>query len=229
MEEITVRLDKGFFSEKLPRYLDRLGVRFFLKVPNHRWLADHRSSWRLNGRAEGIFPKADKVYSAAGKLWGFRLVALQGRRPLEAAGGTLALDTYEVTDTAQILTNIPGIHALTAWRRYNAGAVVEQRIEELGQLSLGQTAVDDLDGNRLLWALGGLAYQLLHLFRTTARGHAWGTAQPKRIRAWLFRMPGRFADHGRQLYLYFHGPDGFLEAALGRIGRLRAPPAPLAA
>ena len=229
VEEITVRLDKGFFSEKLPRYLDRLGVRFFLKVPNHRWLADHRSSWRLNGRAEGIFPKADKVYSAAGKLWGFRLVALQGRRPLEAAGGTLALDTYEVTDTAQILTNIPGIHALTAWRRYNAGAVVEQRIEELGQLSLGQTAVDDLDGNRLLWALGGLAYQLLHLLRTTALGRAWGTAQPKRIRAWLFRMPGRFADHGRQLYLYFHGPDGFLEAVLGRIGRLRAPPAPLAA
>ena len=40
-----------------------------------------------------------------------------------------------------MLTNIGGIHALTAWRRYNAGAVVEQRIEELAQLSAGRTAV----------------------------------------------------------------------------------------
>lgn len=225
VEEITVRLDKGFFSEQLPRRLDELGVRFFLKVPNHRWLGDHRGAWRLNGRAEGAFPRAQKVYSAAGELWGFRLVALQGRRPLSEAAGTLALDTYEVTDTAHILTNVPGVQALTAWRRYNAGAVVEQRIEELGQLSIGQTAVDDLDSNRLLWAMGGLAYQLLHLLRTTALAQGWRTAQPKRIRAWLFRMPGRFAVHGRQLYLYFHSPDGFLEAVLGRIGRLRAPPA----
>lgn len=229
VEEITIRLDKGFFSEELPRLLDRLGVRFLLKVPNHRWLADHRSRWRLNGRAKGIFARADKVYSAAGELWGFRLVCLQGRRPLEAARGTFELDTYEVTDTAQILTNVPGIHALTAWRRYNAGAVVEQRIEELGQLSLGQTAIDDLDGNRLLWALGGLAYQVLHVLRSTALGSGWRRAQPKRIRAWLFRMPGRFAEGSRQLRLYFHGPDGLLEGVLKRIAQLRAPPAPLAA
>ena len=60
---------------------------------------------------------------------------------------------------SDVLTNIPGIHALTAWRRYNDGAGVEQRIEELAQISTGKTAVNDLGGNALLWNLAALAYQ----------------------------------------------------------------------
>ncbi|HLU26142.1 MAG TPA: hypothetical protein VKZ58_10605 [Longimicrobiales bacterium] len=43
-----------------------------------------------------------------------------------------------------MLTNIAAIHALTAWRLYNRGAVVEHGIEELSQLGIGKTAVDDL-------------------------------------------------------------------------------------
>lgn len=126
-----------------------------------------------------------------GLLGGARLLSLEGRRLLSEAEGSLALDTHEVTDTAHVLTNIPGIQALTAWRRYNAGCVVEQRIGELAQLAVGQTAVDDLDGNRLIWDLGGLAYQLFHMLRTRLSG-AWRKAQPKRLRVWLFRPPGRW-------------------------------------
>ena len=69
---------------------------------------------------------------ASGKLWGARLLTVQTTRPLES-DGALVPDTYEVLSQADVLTNIGGIHALTAWRRYNAGAVVEQRIEELAQ------------------------------------------------------------------------------------------------
>lgn len=221
VEEITVRLDKGFFSKSLAGRLDRLGVTFLLKVPNHRWLADHRGPWRLNGRAEGAFSEARQALSATGELWGFRLLGLEGRRPLQERGDTLGLDTYEVIATAHILTNINGIHPLTAWRTYNAGAVVEQRIEELQQLAVGQTAIDDRDGNRLLWALGGLAYQLLHVLRTTALGRSWKATQPKSLRNHLFRMAGRFTRHGRQLWLEMGDP---LADVLGRIQRLRDPP-----
>ena len=163
-------------------------------------------TWRLNGRAEGAFSGAEKVYSATGEFWGFRLLALQGRCPMKEDGPTLKLGTYEVTDTAHTLTNVPGIHALTAWRCYNAGAVVEQRIEELGQHSVGQMAVDDRDGNRLLWALGGLAYQMLPLLRTTALSQGWRGAQPKRIRVWLLRMSGCFTTSSSQLRLHVHDP-----------------------
>src|SRR5690606_20090827 len=88
---------------------------------------------------------------------------------------------------AHLLTNIAAIHALTAWRLYNRGAVVEHRIAELAQLGIGKTAVDDLGGNRLLWAMGALAYQLLHVIRTTALTGSWRRAQPERIRSWILR------------------------------------------
>ena len=62
------------------------------------------------------------------------------------------------------------------------GAVVEQRIEELVQLSAGRTAVDDLDGNALLWSLAVLAYQTLHTLREQCRSGSWRKAQPRRVR-----------------------------------------------
>lgn len=223
VEEITVRLDKGFWKKQIVHTLQQLGVWFLMKAPNQNYVRRALGTWRLSERAEGVFRNAAGVYSNSGRLWGARLLSLEGRRPLEHAEDTLALDTYEVTDTAHVLTNLPGIHALTAWRRYNAACVIEHRIEELKQLSVGQTAIDDLDGNRLLWALGGLAYQLFHEMRSRLRG-AWAVAQPKRLRSWLFRMPGRWTTHGDQWRL--HLPEVDLSRGLfgHAMATLRGPP-----
>jgi len=101
--------------------------------------------------------------------------------------------------------------------------VIEQRIEELAQLSVGQTAIDDVDGNRLLWAVGGLAYQLFHDLRARLR-RTWQVAQPKRLRAWLFRMPGRWTTHGEQWKLDLPAID-LTRGLFGRaLTALRGPP-----
>ncbi|HER19902.1 MAG TPA: hypothetical protein ENO14_02530, partial [Chromatiales bacterium] len=42
IDDITVRLDKGFFSRSMVDKLQALDVAFLLKVPAHRWLADHQ-------------------------------------------------------------------------------------------------------------------------------------------------------------------------------------------
>lgn len=225
VEEITVRLDKGFFSKAMVEGLEALGVRYLLKIPDHGWLTDHQRPWSPSERGAGIFPGAE-TWTTTGTLWGARLLSVQGRRPLRHVEGALALDTYEATNTAHVLTNIEGIHALTAWRRYNAGAVVEQRIEELGQLSVGQTAIDHLDGNAMLWTLGALAYQLLHVLRTRAFSGAWTKAQPGRIRTWLFRIPGKLTSHSRKQYLQLGREDPARQRLLAALRRLqRGPPA----
>ena len=129
--------------------------------------------------------------------------------------------------TAHVLTNVEGITALSAWRLYNQGALVEQRIEELGQLSVGATAVDDLGGNHLLWALGALAYEMLHTIRTTALSGSWRRAQPKRLRAWLFRLPAKLTTHARKQYVQLQRAEPLrrdLLQALRRIGT--GPPLP---
>ena len=158
VSDITVRLDKGFFSQKMARTLEELGVSFLLKVPRHGWLNSCRGPWRHSKKGEAIFP-GEELWSATGWLWGARLLTIQTRKPVETGEGRLELDTYDVVRQADVLTNIPAIHALTAWRRYNDGAVVEQRTRELAQLSAGKTAVDDLGGNALLWSLAVVANQ----------------------------------------------------------------------
>lgn len=225
--DITVRLDKGFFSKSMVRTLEDLGLFFLLKIPAHAWLQDHQAPWRRSAKSEDVFP-GHELWTTSGTLWGARLLSIQTRRPLQAEG-TLALDTYETPLTAHVLTNIEGIHALTAWRRYNQGAVVEQRIEELGQLALGHTAVDDLDGNALLWSLGVFAYQILHTVRSTALSGSWRRAQPKRLRLWLLRLPGRFTGHSRKAYLQLLKDDParpLLLAALRRLVHGLPPPVP---
>src|SRR5690606_12411149 len=188
VEEITVRLDKGFFSKEMVETLTALGVSYALKVPNHRWVRSRLSEYRHSQRDP-------RLWTASGSLYGARLLSVQQRREVGGAEGELALKSYEVEKTAHVLTNVDGVHALSAWRLYNQGALVEQRIEEPGQLSIGATAVDDMGGNHLLWALGALAYQMLHTIRTTAVSGGWRRAQAKRLRAWLCRLPASLASH----------------------------------
>jgi hypothetical protein len=193
VQQITVRLDKGFFSREMVEALEALGVSYVLKVPDFTWVESRLSAYRRSR-------KDPSLWTASGTLYGARLLTTQQRREIEGQD-ELVLGSYEILKTAHVLTNVEGLTALSAWRLYNQGARVEHRIEELGQLSVGQTAVDDLGGNHLLWALGALAYQMLHTIRTTALSGAWRRAQPKRLRAWLFRLPAKLTTHARKQYV----------------------------
>lgn len=219
VQEITLRLDKGFFSREMVEALEALGVSYALKVPDHKWVRSRLSPYRRS-------QKDPSLWTASGALYGARLLTTQQRREI-AGEDELALKSYAVEKTAHVLTNVKGISALSAWRLYNQGALVEQRIEELGQLSVGATAVDDLGGNHLLWALGALAYQMLHTIRTTALSGSWRRAQPKRLRAWLFRLPAKLTVHARKQYVQLQRAEPLrreLLQALRRIGT--GPPLP---
>ncbi|HLE57551.1 MAG TPA: transposase, partial [Rhodothermia bacterium] len=155
------------------------------------------------------------------------LLSCEWRRALPSEPGSLRLETYEITQRAHVLTNLEGIHVITAWRMYNQGAVVEQRIAELGQLAIGHTAIDDLAGNALLWQIGALAYQLLHFARTTALPGDWQRAQPERLRAALFRMPAKLATHSRRHTLRIASDEPqrhTLRSALIELARQPIPP-----
>lgn len=221
VEEVTLRLDKGFFSKEMVSTLEALGVSYVLKVPDQAYVRKALGAYRRSAKDEAF-------WSARGSLHGARLLSIQKRREIDgAAEGELELVSYEVEMTAHVLTNVEGIHALSAWRLYNQGALVEQRIEELGQLSVGETAVDDLGGNHLLWAMGALAYQMLHVIRTTALSGRWRAAQPKRLRTWLFRLPAKLTTHARKQYVQLQRAEPLRReflAALRRIGT--GPPLP---
>lgn len=228
---IKLRLDKGFFSKSMVETLEALGVKYVLKVPSYRWVRKRLGHYRRSALHRST---KDSLWTASGSLYGARLLSVERCRPLGARDGTypLLLGDLEVVGRSHVLTNIPSIHALTAWRLYNQGAVVEGRIEELYQLSVGDTAVDDLGGNALLWQMGALAHQLLHVLRTTSLRRGWKRAGPRQIRNWILRMPARLTRHARKGFVVVQQDEplgGELTYALGRLVALRAPPLAAAA
>jgi hypothetical protein len=93
---------------------------------------------------------------------------------------------------------------------YNQGAQVEHRIEEMQQMGVGRTAVDDLGGNHLLWSLGALAYQMLHVVRTTVLGKHHAREQVNTLRMRVIRTPGKLVRHARGLALKLSEGDPLL-------------------
>ncbi len=175
--------------------MEELGISYPLKVPRYAWLDGFRGAWETAARDEA----GDReLRTASGELWGTRLLSVERRRRTGPEEGELDLAAWETTTSADVPTDIEGIGPVEAWRAYNAGAVVEQRIEELGQLSAGRTAVDDLGGNALPWSLAALAHQLLHIPRANCLGGRWRAVQPRGIRLRLLRAPARITSHARR-------------------------------
>lgn len=213
VERITLRLDKGFFSKKMVETLQRLGVDFVMKVPSQKWVR------RLAGPLRQS-KKDSRLWTGAAPLYGARLLAVEQRKELKAEAGELPLGAIEIQKSAYILTSIEGLHALSGWRLYNRGAVVENRIEEMVQLGAGATAVDDLGGNALLWGMWALTYQVQHVLRTQCLSGSWRKAEPKRLRNWLFRMPAKLTTHSRKDYVQLMREEPLGEVLLRALRRV---------
>lgn len=221
VERITVRLDKGFFSKEMVRTLQRLGVDYVLKVPAYRWVRELPGPLRQS-------KKDERLWTGSASLYGARLLAVEQRRELKTENGELELGAMEVRKRAYMLTSFAGLQAISAWRLYNRGTVVESRIKELVQLGAGATAVDDLGGNALLWSMTALAYQLQHVIRTQGLSGSWRVAEPNRLRNWLFRMPARLTSHARKCYVQLVRDEplgAILLKALRRLDALGPPQA----
>ena len=100
---------QGFINREMVDRLQELDVLFLLKVPRDPWVEGYRNQWHHS-------KEGDELWSATGSLWGARLLTIQTRKPLWTEEGTLDLDTCEVGLQVHVATNIPGNHALTAWR-----------------------------------------------------------------------------------------------------------------
>jgi hypothetical protein len=198
VERILVRLDKGFFRVSYIEKLLDLGVDFVMKMQESNTLQ----------RYKGPFERAaedPRLEVAEGRRWGVRMLSVRQRE--KAPEGELDLGDVVVKHPLTILTNLEGTSPLDAWHMYNQGALVEHRIEEMGQLGVGHTAVDDIGGNHLLWSLGALAYQLLHLVRTTVLEKKHAKEQVKTIRSMVIRTPGKLVRHARRVRLKLMSGD----------------------
>ena len=212
VEKILVRLDKGFFRVSYIEKLLELGVDFVMKMQESNTLQGFK----------GPFENAvedPRLEVAEGRRWGVRMLSVRQRE--KAPEGELDLGEVVVKKPLTILTNLEGTNPLDAWHMYNQGALVEHRIEEMGQLGVGHTAVDDIGGNHLLWSMGALAYQLLHLVRTTVLEKSHAREQVKTIRSLVIRTPGKLVRHARRLRLKLMSGDPLVRLLMRAAERAR--------
>lgn len=217
VRRILVRLDKGYFKVAIIEKLKALGVDFVLKMQESNTLQCYKGTFSRSAQDP-------RLEVAEGARWGIRMLCV---RQTQAPEGELALGAVVVKEQATVLTNIPAIDPITAWRMYNQGAQIEHRIEEMAQLGVGRTAVNDLGGNHLLWALGALAYQMQHFVRSVALDPTTEQKQVKTLRAFVIRTPGKLVRHARKLRLKLMQGDPvteLLRRSLERIARMRATP-----
>jgi hypothetical protein len=101
---------QGLLLEGDGRSARGLGFSYFLMVPDWRWI-------RAELGAERRSRKSPRPWRCSGTLYGARLLSVErGKRSV----GALRIEGLEVGKPAHILTNAEGIHAVSAWRRYNA-------------------------------------------------------------------------------------------------------------
>lgn len=218
VRRILVRLDKGFFSVAIIEKLLALGVDFVLKMQESNVLQQYKGPFTPSAEAPGL-------EVAEGRRWGVRMLSV--RQCEKAPDGELELGHVVLKHQLTILSNLKGVDPVTAWRMYNQGAQVEHRIEEMGQLGAGRTAVDDIGGNHLLWSLAALAYQMQHLVRTTVLDPKHAREQVKTLRAMVIRTPGKLVRHARRLTLKLTEGEpllGMLTRAAERLPWLRPVP-----
>lgn len=209
VKRIRVRLDKGFFRITMLDKLRELGVDFVVKMTELKTLQGFKGAFVKDEKEPGV-----EVSRA--ERWGVRMLGL--RWVMTGGKEELPLGTVVVRHQETILTNLD-VDPVTAWEMYNEGALVEQRIEEISQLGVGRTAVNDIGGNDLLWSLGVLAYELLHYVRTVA---IRTKEQVKTIRTLVIRTPGKLVSHARRLRLKLTQHDSMTQRLLDALERLRA-------
>ena len=75
-----------------------------------------------------------------------------------------------------------------------------------------------------------MAYHTLHTLREHSLCGSWRSAQPKRLRLWLFRLPAKLTTHARKDCLQFLRDEPVVRsrllAALRTLNRAIPPPVP---
>jgi Transposase DDE domain group 1 len=220
VKRILVRLDKGYFRVALLKKLLALEVDFVVKMQESKSLQAFKGEWTR-------YRKGMPLLVSASKRWEVRMLGMRW----VANGGDDELPLGEVVVEKQetILTNLEGLDAVTAWRMYNQGALVEQDIKATKQLGVGRTAVNDIGGNHLLWHLGVLTYQLQHMLRTRVLDRGWEGCQVETLRSRLYHTPAKLVCHARRLRLKLMSADPvtvLLLRVLRRLPRMNIMPLP---
>ena len=200
-----IRVDCGFFDEKLFSYLEEENIEYICKAKmtaNVRKIASY-----LEGGGE--FERISSCYAAAEirvplPSWGKARRFVVIRETLEAKignGQQMCLD-LPVYEYQAIVTSQDDLTAEDIWHEYNKRANIENKIDEL-KVGLGVDQMSQhefLRNQAFLW-IKGLAYNLLNWFRLAVLEEDACHYEVPTLRRTILNVPGNIVGHGRYRHI----------------------------
>jgi hypothetical protein len=198
LDQIKLRLDAGFYSDTLMRFLEAFGnVSYEISVPQHQWLQDkvrrlcyrsyyhsHRqyASWAYGEGADGAF----RYYVV--------------ERSLKEKGSQLDLFDADQYNYRVVVSNRQK-QPQVLFTSYNKRARVEKHIEELkNQYGLGKLVSGCFDVTKALCWMSHLTFTVIGMLRQIAFRRKMKRFRLKRLRFLLFTTIGWFVEHSRKRF-----------------------------
>jgi hypothetical protein len=221
---IRLRADAGYFSGRLVREAENLGLGYVIVAREYRGIKQRAQAARFQALRQG-WEVAEFRYTPTGWKKPHRFVVV--RRPLpsdpvEAKQLTLFRDhryAYHV-----LVTNL-GLTPWRVWQFYCPRATIEKDIRELlYDLPLGKIPTEAWVANVGFFQLVLFAYDLAHWFKRLCLPPEYLHATLETVRTDLLVVPARLVRRGGRNVLHlprdYHHRELF-EAAFGKVSKLR--------
>lgn len=225
---VRFRIDSGFFSQRVVKFLDGNGYGFVIVAVERKPLKARAQNCRFkkmaNGWQVGEFRHRPKSWGK-GKKYRFVVV----RRPIpddpvEAKQLKLFKDKRYAYHT--FITNLE-ISAWRVYRFYSPRARIERHIRELAyDYPLAKVPTQEWIPNVAFFQLLLLAFDIVHYFKRTCLPRSYRYKTLKTLRMEMLVLPGRLIHRGRRHRLRL--PRGYhfqreFEHAVAKIEKLKFP------
>ena len=208
-----IRVDRGFFDEKLFDYLDSQSIEYVCKA---RMTANVSKIAEYLEREQQFTPISSNYSTAEIRVplpkWekSRRFVIIRETlKPKEVKGqGCLDLTTYEYQ---AIVTSTDEGTAEDIWHDYNQRARIENKIDELKVgFGVDQMSQHDFISNQAYLLVKALSYNLLNWFRLALLTEEDSRFEVSTIRRKILNVPGNLVGSGAYRHLKL-APDKELE------------------
>ncbi len=200
MNRIVIRLDRGFFSEKMLSMLEEYpNVIYEVAVPQHEPLRN-----RVRSLEYKSYHGSEREYSRISRTGGRYYYVERTLKPPQSQLDLLERDDYSYRVVA---SNDSKRQPHSLFHDYNGRGRDEQQICELkNEYALGKMVSGDFQVTKALFWVNHLTHTLIGMFRQVALRRELKRCRFRRLRFLLFTTVAYWTNHSRQRILNLCSP-----------------------
>ena len=204
-----IRLDKGFFDEKLFNFCEENCIEYVVKAKMYNSLksavnyVEHLPQYYAWDEINSIYSVTEIVMPLPKWEKARRFVIIRKRIKTSSTQLSLYDDEFQYNYQA-IVTNIDDLVAREVFSDYNKRCNVENKIDDLKTgFYFDQNSLLNKKANELFLLLKMIAYNLQNWFKTSIMPEEFKQSEINTLRRVFFKVPGNLSGSGRYRHIKF--------------------------